>query len=327
MNYRILGKTGFKVSEIGLGCWQLGGDFGPVAEHTASDILAAASDAGINFWDTADVYGGGLSEQRIGDWTQKQLEQERVVVTKVGRDGALYPNQYSKAAVKANLEASAKRLQVEAIDLAQLHCVPKDVLMGGDLLAWMEDFQQQGLIRHFGASIETIEEGLFAIQHPKLASLQLIFNVFRQDAAERLLPEALKNNVGIIVRLPLASGLLSGKMTAQQTFDEGDHRRYNKDGAFFHVGETFNGIPFNTGVVLAEQLKSLIPSNMTLHQVALRWLLDQPAVSSVIAGASKVEQVKSNAAVSQLAPLSSDMHLLLTRFYQQSVRQHIRGGI
>ena len=324
MKLRPLGKSGYQVSEMGIGCWQLGNDFGPVEDSQASEILSAADENHINFWDTADVYGGGLSETRIGAYTKTNPKQ-RIIATKVGRDGALYPDGYSKDKVKSNIEGSIKRLGVEALDLVQLHCVPTDVLKSGDLLSWMEDFQQDGLIKHFGVSVETIEEALFAVTHPKLTSIQTIFNLFRQDHITELFPQAIENNVGIIVRLPLASGVLSGKMKKDQQFAEGDHRNYNKDGAFFSVGETFSGVPFETAVNFAEELKIWVPEGFSLAQMAMRWLLDQEAVSTVITGASKPSQVSENASVSSLPPLPEELHQSLSSFYFNKVKHHIRG--
>jgi len=326
MNKRILGKTGFAVSEIGLGCWQLGNDFGPVEDKEAQEILQTAVAEGICFFDTADVYGGGISEQRIGEW-RKGLAESPIIATKVGRDAALYPNGYSKASVKKSLQESAKRLGVESIDLAQLHCVPREVLFAGDILTWMEDLKKEGVIKHFGASVEMLDEAKFCCEHPEIASLQILFNVFRQDAVTSLFPIAEENNVGIIVRLPLASGLLSGKMSLNHQFDERDHRSYNKDGAAFHVGETFNGIPFEKGVALVEALKAKLPEGQNILDVSLRWILDQPQVSSIIAGASRSSQVVRNAAASSLPPLSKDLHVLLADFYRDDVRAEIRGGI
>ncbi|WP_428819155.1 aldo/keto reductase [Microbulbifer sp. MCCC 1A16149] len=327
MNYRQLGKTGYRVSEIGLGCWQLGGDFGPLAGDTASDILETAAACGINFWDTADVYGGGESEQRIGNSLHKP--DNLVVATKVGRGAGLYPEGYSLAAVRASLEASAQRLGVDAIDLAQLHCVPPAILKQGDIFQWMESLKHSGLIRHYGASVETIEEAFTCLQQPGLATLQIIFNLFRQDAAEALLDAAQEKNVGIIVRLPLASGLLSGKFTRDTRFAESDHRNYNRDGAAFSVGETFGGIPFEKGVELAEGLEPLLTEGTPtgLAAQSLRWILDHPAVSSVIAGASSPQQITSNASACDLAPLSESTHQILSSYYQQQVRPHIRGAI
>ncbi|MGO3738453.1 MAG: aldo/keto reductase [Marinomonas foliarum] len=326
MKTRALGKSGFEVSEIGLGCWQLGNDFGPVEDEEATKILQTATGEGIHFFDTADVYGGGLSEERIGQW-RKALSKPPIIATKVGRNGELYPNGYSKVKVKQSLQASAKRLGVEAIDLAQLHCVPRDVLFSGDILAWMEDLKQEGVIKHFGASVEMLDEAMFCCEHAELASLQILFNVFRQDAVDSLLPLAEKNDVGIIVRLPLASGLLTGKMGLNHTFNAHDHRSYNKDGAAFHVGETFNGIPFEKGVALVEALKEKLPEDQNILDVSLRWILDQPQVSSIIAGASRSSQVMRNAAASNLPPLSKELHSLLADFYRAEVRNEIRGGI
>lgn len=326
MKNRILGNTGIDISEMGLGCWQLGNDFGPVQEKEATDILDTAVEQGITLFDTADVYGGGLSEERIGRW-MKTRSSKPFIATKVGRGGDLYPDGYTKEKVKKSLAGSIKRLGVEVLDLAQLHCVSTEVLKDGDLLSWMEDFQDEGLIRFFGASVEMLDEALFCLGNRKLSSLQIIFNMFRHDAIEELLPKAAVNNVGIIVRLPLASGLLSGKMSKDRTFSEGDHRNYNRDGKFFHVGETFNGIPFEKAVELVDESKDFLPGQMTLHQMSLRWILDQPQVSTVIAGASRAEQVFSNAGISELKPLSRELHQSLSDFYYDRVRQHIRGGI
>ena len=322
MKTRTLGKSGLAVSEIGLGCWQLGGDFGPVSDDRAQAILESALRAGVDFWDTADVYGGGGSESRIGHFRERH-EAPVTVATKVGRDSALFPDGYKKEKVRANIEGSARRLGVEAIDLVQLHCVPLEVLKAGDILAWMEDFQAKGLLRHFGASVELLEEALIAVQHPKLAALQIIFNLFRQDAIEKLLPVAEANDVGIIVRLPLARGVLAGKMNRNTTFDKTDHRHYNRNGRFFSQGETFSGIPFEQALDLVEQLRPMVPKGMSMAQMAMRWLLDHPAVSTVITGATRPEQVAENASVSDLPPLGSDLHARLTYFYYAEVSPRI----
>ncbi|MGI9601355.1 MAG: aldo/keto reductase [Acidimicrobiales bacterium] len=325
MKYRRLGKSGYDVSEVGLGCWQLGNDFGPVSDDHAAAILAAGDAADINFWDTADVYGDGLSERRIGDYTALHSRPRRVV-TKVGRNADLYPDGYTKAKVRTSLENSLRRLGGDALDLAQLHCVPTAVLLAGDLLSWMHDFQRDGLLRHFGASVETMEEARFAVTHPALTSLQIIFNIFRQDAIEDLFPLAVEHDVGIIVRLPLASGVLSGKMVHGQQFAETDHRNFNRDGAAFSVGETFSGVPFEQAVDLAQEVAAQAPDALSPAQMALRWALDHPAVSTVIAGASRPEQVTENAAVSDLAPLPATLHEELATLYTDRVEHLIRGA-
>lgn len=322
MSKRRLGNSGLEVSEIGLGCWQLGGDFGPIDDGRAAKILDAAFDAGINFWDTADVYGAGQSELRVAAAARRHGGV--IVATKVGRDPGLYPDGYTKDKVRTCLQASARRLDVDAIDLAQLHCVPRKVLEDGALLSWMEDFQDAGLIRHFGASVETIDEALFAARHPRLTSVQIIFNIFRQDAIDRLFPVAVENDVGIIVRLPLASGVLAGKTSKDRLFDPSDHRNYNRHGEFFSQGETFSGIPFETAVDLVEELRGRVPAGMSMAQMAMRWILDFPAVATVIAGASRPEQATENAGVSQLSTLSQDLHGALAGFYRDRVKPQLR---
>lgn len=323
MKKRTLGKSGLEVSEIGLGCWQLGGDFGPVGDATAHDILAAAEKAGINFWDTADVYGGGLSESRIREFRAAKGS-DVIVATKVGRDGSLFPDGYTKSKVRKNIEGSLLRIGGEAVDLVQLHCIPPAMLEDGEIFTWLEDFQSDGLIRHFGASVETIDEAHAAMRHPGLTSLQIIFNLFRQDAITKLFPIAEKNDVGIIVRLPLASGMLAGKMSRDTEFAKSDHRNYNRHGEFFSVGETFSGVPYELGLERVEFLRTLLPEGMSMAQMAMRWLLDQPAVSTVITGASRPHQVIENASTSDLPPLNSELHARLTYFYWAEIAPHIQ---
>jgi len=324
MKTRRLGRTGFEVSEIGLGCWQLGGDFGPVGQETADAILTHAQAAGITFWDTADVYGGGLSESRIGAHAKGP---DIVVATKLGRGSGLFPDGYSKPALRESLLGSAKRLGVQRLDLAQLHCVPTQVLRDGAIFGWMDELQAEGLVRHWGASVETIEEGLICLEQPGCATLQIIFNLLRQDAAEALLPKAAEKDVGIIVRLPLASGLLSGKYGKDKQFAETDHRSYNRDGAAFSVGETFSGIRFERGVELVQTLKGLAPEGVPMSQFALRWILDHPQVSTVIAGVSKPEQIADNVAASERRSLFPALMKQLGEWYRTEVKPEIRGGV
>jgi aryl-alcohol dehydrogenase-like predicted oxidoreductase len=325
MQTRRLGKTDYLVSEIGLGCWQLGNSFGTIDDVTANAILDKALALDVNFWDTADVYGDGLSETRIGH--KLKAHPDLRVATKVGRNAALFPDKYSRAGVRESLEGSARRLGVETLDLAQLHCVPTEVLRDGEIFTWLDDLQQDGLIRHYGASVETIADALFCLTNPRLATLQIIFNLFRQDAADELLPKALDADVGIIVRLPLASGLLSGKFGKGTKFAENDHRNFNRDGAAFSVGETFSGIPFETGVDLVAGLEKLNTTGWPLSQLALRWLLDHPAVSSIIAGVSKPAQLDDNVAATKLPPVPEALDDQLQAYYSESVRETVRGAI
>lgn len=326
MEQRILGKSGLKVSAIGLGCWQLGGDFGVNALNNAADILATADQCGINFWDTADVYGDGHSEKTIGAW-QSSMPKKRVIATKVGRSNHIYPNNYTYDALIENIEKSILRLNVDSLDLLQLHCIPPEQLYRDDIWIILENFKQQGLIKHYGASVETIDDALACVEKPGLTSLQVIFNLFRQDLVSELLPAAEKHNVGIIVRLPLASGLLSGKFHQNSEFSPQDHRNYNRNGELFSVGETFSGIPFEKGIALVDSLKGILPSNISMAQASIRWILDHPQVTSVIAGASSARQVEENTSVAKLNPLSKETHKLLHNFYYNNVKEHVRGSI
>lgn len=293
-----------------------------MTENTAFEILRAAVDSGTNFFDTADVYGAGRSEELIGRFLKTSHSYDSIrVATKVGRDALLFPDRYSKAGVRASIEGSLKRLGVEI----QLHCVPTQVLRGGEIFEWLRDFQKEGLIREFGASVESIEEGLICLQQPGVRSLQVIFNPFRQKLISGLFPAAQEKGEGIIVRLPLASGLLSGKFTKQTRFAATDHRNYNADGQHFNVGETFAGLPFEIGVDLAESLANFLPEGMNLAELTLRWILDHPAVSVIIPGASSLAQAKNNAAASSLPPLSENLHRQLFEFYAEHVEKHIRG--
>ena len=325
MKLRTFPSPPHPVSEIGLGCWQLGGsDWGALDDDKAFEILQAAVDSGITFFDTADVYGGGRSEELIGRFL-KDKPSEIFVATKLGRTSALYPDGYSEATIRAATEDSLKRLGVESLDLTQLHCIPPAVLQQGDVFGWLRKLQQEGKIKRFGASVESDEEALICLEQEGLASLQIIFNVFRQKPSFHLLEEAKKRGVAIIVRLPLASGVLSGKFTLATQFPEKDHRNYNRDGAAFNVGETFAGIPYPKAVALADELKAFLPEGYTLAQMAQRWILDHEAVTTVITGASRPDQVQANASVSDLPPLSPELRATLRNFYDESVASQIRG--
>jgi aryl-alcohol dehydrogenase-like predicted oxidoreductase len=326
MNIRKLGKTGYDVSEIGLGTWQLGESFGPVSDESAAEILKTARSLDVNFWDTADVYGGGQSESRIGAFRDKKGV---FVATKLGRNGDIFPNKtgYTKRNIKESLAGSIKRLGVETLDLAQLHTIPTDVLRDGEVFAIMDDMRDAGMIRHWGASVENVEEALLAMRAEGCTTLQIIFNLFRQDYITEVFPTATKNNVGIIVRLPLASGLLSGKWGKDHKFAATDHRNFNANGEKFNVGETFAGLPFETGVALAEQLKQMIPAGIPLSQFALRWILDQPAVSTIIAGVTRPDQLRANADASKREPIEPKLAEELSGWYQDKVRPAIRGRI
>lgn len=324
MKRRSLGRE-FTVSEVGLGCWQFGGDFGPMSEQSALDILAKSTESGVDFWDTADVYGTGRSESLIGDFRKANTGSGAVVATKFGRDGSVFPDKYSYDALMRAIDLACDRIKTDSIDLLQLHCIPEKVLREGVVFDWLRKAKSAGRIKAFGASVETVNEGLLCLEQEGITSLQVIFNIFRQKPRFSLLPEAEKKNVGIIVRLPLASGLLAGKYTVDTTFAETDHRNYNRDGQHFNVGETFAGLPFPIGVSLADEIKQHVPAGMTMAQMSLRWILDHSAVSSIIPGASSVKQARENAAVSQLPPLPDKVHQALEEIYFMKVEKHIRG--
>jgi aryl-alcohol dehydrogenase-like predicted oxidoreductase len=326
MNQRPFGRTGARVSEIGLGCWQLGGsDWGDVSDAAAHTILQTAVDAGTNMLDTADVYGSGRSEELIGSFLKTQSE-PIYVATKLGRGSDPgWPENFTDAAIRKHTEASLRRLGVEALDLTQLHCIPTEELRKGQVFDSLRTLKSEGKIKDFGASVESMEEALICLDQPELASLQIIFNIFRQKPIDVLFERAKAQGVAIIVRLPLASGLLSGKMKQGTQFAENDHRKYNRDGQAFNVGETFAGLPYELGVTLSDDLKAYVPDGETMAQWALRWILDFDAVSVVIPGASRPEQAAANADASKLPPLGADAHAKLREFYATRVAEHIRG--
>ena len=325
MKYRNIGEGGFEVSEVGLGCWQIGADWGnKIEESNAMEILRQAVASGITFFDTADVYGDGRSEELIGQFL-KETDSKIRVATKFGRNAKVFPDNYSQKRLIESIEGSKKRLGVTSLDLLQLHCIPTDELRKGKVFDWLREQKDAGNIRSFGASVESVEEGLICLEQEGLQSLQVIFNVFRQKLVTDLLPQAKSRGVGIIVRLPLASGLLTGKFDRNTTFEKTDHRQFNRDGQLFNVGETFAGLPFEKGIELTDRLKALCPQDMTLTELALRWLLDHEEVSSIIPGASSVKHVAGNAKASALPPLSNALTSRMADFYEKEVRQHIRG--
>ena len=321
MNSRILDATGAQVSEVGLGCWQIGGSWGEVSSDDALQILRAAHENGVTMFDTANVYGDGRSEKLIGQFLRESGASDVFVATKLGRGG----EKLTLDGMRAATEKSLSNLGVEALDLTQLHCIPTEDLRRGEVFEHLRALQDEGKIKRFGASVESMEEAHLCLQHEGLSSLQIIFNLFRQKPIDDLFEAAKSKNVGLIVRLPLASGLLSGKMTIDTKFDEEDHRNFNRNGEQFNVGETFAGLPFEKGVELADELKTFVPENTTMAQWSQRWILDYDAVTAIIPGASKRSQIESNVGAAQLAPLSEETHRKLRDWYQSNVAQWIRG--
>lgn len=328
MKYRRFNRSAHEVSEIGLGAWQLGSaDWGAVNDEQAQAILDAAADAGVTFIDTADVYGTGLSEQRIGRFLASRSDRDRFfIATKLGR----YPEPGGAAnwtydVMRRHTESSLQRLGISRLQLTQTHCIDAEVMRRGDVFEALRRFKQEGLIEGFGASVETVQEGLECLRVEELSSLQVIFNTFRQKPAEELFEQAQERGVAIIVRLPLASGLLSGKFTSASRFAPTDHRSYNRDGQAFNVGETFAGIEFERALTLVDWLRRELPVGLAMATAALRFCLDFPAVTTVIPGASRVEHVHQNVLASSAPPLPEALHARLREFYRSEVAGAIRG--
>lgn len=325
MRKRNLGNNGFEISEVGLGCWQIGANWGnEIDKKKAFEILNEAVNNGITFFDTADVYGDGRSEALIGEFL-KNSNADIKVATKFGRGSDLFPNNYTEQALIDSVDASRKRLNVDCIDLLQLHCIPTEVLKKGEIFDWLRILKKDGKVTHFGASVESVEQGLLCIEQEELQSLQVIYNIFRQKLTKELLPQAHAKGVGIIVRLPLASGLLTGKFTNETQFLENDHRNFNRDGQAFNVGETFAGIPFKTGIKLSDELKAFCPESMSMVEMALRWILDHKEVSTIIPGASSPMHISGNSKASNLPHLSEKLMIDLEEFYHNNIQKHIRG--
>lgn len=328
MQTREFGPTGRNLGGVGLGTWQLGANWGDVSDETALATLRAAYESGVTFFDTADVYGMGRSEGLIARFLRDTAEaRQRVyLATKLGRFSPPgWPENFTRATVRAHTEASLQRLGVDVIDLSQLHCVPEEVLRRGEMLDALAELQSEGKIKGYGVSVESMDEALFCVRRGGVTALQIIFNVLRQKPIHTLFAEALARRVGIIVRLPLASGLLGGKMSRTSTFAPDDHRSFNRDGQHFNVGETFSGLPFELGVDLADQLKPWVPPGWSLADFALRWCLDFEAVGVIIPGARNPDQVKANVRASELPRLSLALHAQLAQFYETQVAAHIRG--
>tara|TARA_Y100001960_G_scaffold249350_1_gene265293 strand:+ start:1299 stop:2282 length:984 start_codon:yes stop_codon:yes gene_type:complete len=325
MNYRKFGNTDWQISEIGLGTWQLGADWGNVDNATAEKVLAAAVGSGVNFFDTADCYGEGLSETRLGNFF-KNSSQKVYIATKLGRfptPGGL--DNFSIQQFRQHTEESLKRLGVNCIDLTQVHCPPTEIIKQGEVFDWLRILKKEGKIKEFGLSVESMEEAELCLNQDGIASLQIIFNVLRQKPIESIFKLALEKKVALIVRLPLASGLLCGNFIKTTAFPINDHRNYNRDGEHFNIGETFSGLSFEKGIELVGQLEAITPQEKSLSLTALRWILDFEAVSVVIPGSKTPEQVLHNCSASDLPSLTPSLHKTLNHFYKQEVASAIRG--
>ncbi|MBI3716084.1 MAG: aldo/keto reductase [Betaproteobacteria bacterium] len=317
MQYRLLGRTGWNISTVSFGAWAIGGTWGPVDDAESMAALHRALDLGVNFFDSADVYGDGRSERLLG-----QLRRERsepfYVATKAGR--RLNPHVaegYNRANLTAFVERNLKNLGAEALDLLQLHCPPTQVFYMPEVFEVLDDLAKAGKLRHYGVSVEKVEEALKAIEFPAVQSVQIIYNMLRQRPAERLFAETRRRGVGILARLPLSSGLLTGKLTRDSTFAADDHRQFNREGAGFDRGETFSGLDYHTGLEAVEALRPLVPAGCSMAQMALRWIQMHPAVTCSIPGGKRATQVTENMVAADLPPLSEDTMQAVAEIYQR----------
>ncbi|HXS56159.1 MAG TPA: aldo/keto reductase [Hanamia sp.] len=325
MQYRSF--KGRNISEVGLGTWQLGNaDWGIVKEEDAFEILKTFTSLGGNFIDTADVYGMGISEKLIGKFL-KTTDKEIFVATKLGRrqdNGYGWPQNFTYDIMRKQIEGSLEHLGMSQLFLEQLHCIPTEELKAGNVFKHLRKLKDKKLIQHWGVSVETSEEALLCLREDGISSLQIIFNLFRQHIADEVFEKAKEKNVAIIVRVPLASGLLTGKFNEHTKFAENDHRNFNANGEAFNAGETFSGIKFSEGLHLSKEIAALFPDER-MASWAIRWILDHPQVTTVIPGASKTSQVESNVAASSLPPLSPDIHKKLRQLYDGKIKPLIRG--
>ncbi|RIV22827.1 aldo/keto reductase [Alicyclobacillaceae bacterium I2511] len=326
MEYRRLGNTDLQVSPLSFGTWGIGGSWGAaVAEKAALEGLAVAIDAGVNFFDTADVYGEGRAERFLAQAT-KGHKQEVFIATKFCRGADIEnPDTYSEASVRAFCEASLRRLERDTLDLYQVHCPPTWVIEQGTVFEVLDKLQAEGKVRYYGVSVETVEEGLLALRYPGVKALQVIFNVFRQKPLAELFPQAATQGVGILARLPLASGLLTGKFHQGHVFHPEDHRAFNRNGEQFNVGETFAGLPFEKGVELSEQLHWLGADRGNLTRAALRWVVDAPGVTCAIPGFKNRQQVEDNLKALSVPAFTAEEQAKLQNFYATQVHAQIRG--
>lgn len=323
METRPLGRTGADVSVVGLGTWQLGGDWGDVTEDAAAAVLDAALDAGVTLLDTADVYGDGRSEERIRRALAARGERP-FVATKAGRRADPFTaEQYTPENLRAWIDRSRRNLGVDTLDLVQLHCPPPAVYSDQRVYDTLDTLVETQSIAAYGVSVETVAEGLTALEHPAVQSIQVILNVFRRKPLEQLLPAAQRAEVGILARVPLASGLLSGKYSTDTTFAADDHRNFNRNGEAFDVGETFAGVPFEVGVAAAREVAEIAGPEVSTAAFALRWVIDQPGVTAVIPGARTVEQALGNVTAAAIPSLTPGQLADLERVYDERIRAHV----
>ena len=324
MQYRKLGKTGFQVSEVSLGTWQVGGRWGdPFNDKTAEQIINTAIDEGVNFIDSADVYSDGQSEAAVARVVKNRSE-EVYIATKCGRQIQPHTAEaYTARRLTDYVEESLQNMKLDTLDLVQLHCPPTEIYKRPEIFEAFDRLKEQGKIRNLGVSVEMVDEAIMAMQYPNVTTVQIIFNMFRLKPSEQFFAKARENNIGIIARVPLASGLLTGKMTEQTSFGPEDHRSFNRNGEAFDKGETFSGVDFNLGLEAVDELKKLFPGQESLAAWAIRWVLMFPEVSTVIPGASRAEQVRPNIHASELPPLTKEQMQGVQRVYETYIKPSV----
>ena len=325
MDERVIGRSNQQLSVVGLGTWQLGADWGDVDDKEALAVLEAAAESGVTFFDTADVYGDGRSEQTIAAFLSGRPDLHVLVATKMGRRVDQIPENYVLDSFRAWNDRSRRNLGVDRIDLVQLHCPPTPVYSSDEVFDALDTLVAEERIARYGVSVETCEEALTAIARPNVTSVQIILNAFRMKPLLQVLPAAQEAGVGIIARVPLASGLLSGKYTKDTFFPDNDHRTYNRHGEAFDQGETFSGVDYSTGVEAAAEFSALAPEGCTPAQLALRWIIDQPGVTTVIPGARSPEQARANAAAAKLPALSEDTLTAIRDLYDRRIKDQVEG--
>jgi len=323
MRYRELGRTGWKVSEVSFGAWAIGGSWGEVDDASSMEALHAAIDSGVNFIDTADVYGMGRSEKLVAR-LKRERKDEIVVATKAGRKLSPHTSDgYNKANLTAFIEESLRNLEVEALDLVQLHCPPTEVYYRPEVFGALDELMAAGKIRHYGVSVQKVEEALKAIEYPNVHTVQIIFNCFRHRPSELFFEQAKRRKVGILARVPLASGMLTGKLRPESAFEEGDHRNFNRHGEKFDVGETFSGVEYGRALAAVEELRAIVPGGMTMTQFALRWILMFDAITCAIPGGKRASQAKENCAASDFPDLPEDGMRRVSEIYRESIRESV----
>ena len=323
MQYKALGRTGYEVSTISFGAWAIGGTWGAVNDAESMQTLHKALDLGVNFFDTADVYGDGHSERLLAR-LRKERKDAFWVATKIGRRSNPHTAQsYTRENLTAYVERCLRNLEAPALDLLQLHCPPTDVFYMPEVFGVCDDLVQAGKVRFYGVSIERAEEGLKALEYPQVQSLQVVFNVLRQRPAELLFPRAIERQVGVLARLPLSSGMLTGKLSRTTQFHADDHRNFNREGAAFDKGETFSGFDYEKSLAVVETLRTLLPSGMTLPELALRFIASFPAVTCSIPGARRADQVEQNVLAGSKGPLPADLLSALRQMYERDVKPSV----